>query len=287
MSSGALPRRSNQRVSSQPKGCWTFVTRSMHSLTQPNDSKEFIQMKVGIIGAGNIGSTLARKLAACGHDVKLANSKDPQSIQALANELGARAVTKDEAVADVDVIILSIPFAKYPDLRDTLSKASESVVVIDTSNYYPVRDGAIKEVDDGKAESVWISEQIGRPVVKAWNAVLSATLIEQGQPAGSSSRIALPVAGDDVNAVAIAQRLVEDTGFDALATGDLENSWRQQPGTPAYCTELTLPELELALDAADKARVPQNRDALFTRFTTSGGQLTREQMVASNRAMTA
>ncbi|MBI6701616.1 NADPH-dependent F420 reductase [Pseudomonas viridiflava] len=287
MSSGALPRRSNQRVSSQPKGCWTFVTRSMHSLTQPNDSKEFIQMKVGIIGAGNIGSTLARKLAACGHDVKLANSKDPQSIQALANELGARAVTKDEAVADVDVIILSIPFAKYPDLRDTLSKASESVVVIDTSNYYPVRDGAIKEVDDGKAESVWISEQIGRPVVKAWNAVLSATLIEQGQPAGSSSRIALPVAGDDVNAVAIAQRLVEDTGFDALATGDLENSWRQQPGTPAYCTELTLPELELALDAADKARVPQNRDALFTRFTTSDGQLTREQMVASNRAMTA
>ncbi|MBD8571748.1 NADPH-dependent F420 reductase [Pseudomonas syringae] len=287
MSSGALPRRSNQRVSSQPKGCWTFVTRSMHSLTQPNDSKEFIQMKVGIIGAGNIGSTLARKLAACGHDVKLANSKDPQSIQALANELGVRAVTKDEAVADVDVIILSIPFAKYPDLRDTLSKASESVVVIDTSNYYPVRDGAIKEVDDGKAESVWISEQIGRPVVKAWNAVLSATLIEQGQPAGSSSRIALPVAGDDVNAVAIAQRLVEDTGFDALATGDLENSWRQQPGTPAYCTELTLPELELALDAADKARVPQNRDALFTRFTTSGGQLTREQMVASNRAMTA
>ncbi|WP_122432073.1 MULTISPECIES: NADPH-dependent F420 reductase [Pseudomonas syringae group] len=259
----------------------------MHSLTQPNDSKEFIQMKVGIIGAGNIGSTLARKLAACGHDVKLANSKDPQSIQALANELGVRAVTKDEAVADVDVIILSIPFAKYPDLRDTLSKASESVVVIDTSNYYPVRDGAIKEVDDGKAESVWISEQIGRPVVKAWNAVLSATLIEQGQPAGSSSRIALPVAGDDVNAVAIAQRLVEDTGFDALATGDLENSWRQQPGTPAYCTELTLPELELALDAADKARVPQNRDALFTRFTTSGGQLTREQMVASNRAMTA
>ncbi|WKW30782.1 NADPH-dependent F420 reductase [Pseudomonas viridiflava] len=287
MSFGALPRKSNQRVSSQPKGCWTFVTRSMHLHTQPNDSKEFIQMKVGIIGAGNIGSTLARKLAACGHDVKLANSKDPQSIQALANELGARAVTKEEAVADVDVIILSIPFAKYPDLRDTLSKASDSTVVIDTSNYYPVRDGAIREVDDGKAESVWISEQIGRSVVKAWNAVLSATLIEQGQPAGSSSRIALPVAGDDVNAVAIAQRLVEDTGFDALATGDLENSWRQQPGTPAYCTELTLPELELALDAADKARVAQNRDALFTRFTASWGQLTREQMVASNRAMTA
>lgn len=244
-------------------------------------------MKIGIIGAGNIGSTLARKLAACGHDVKLANSKDPQSIQALADELGARAVTKEGAVADVDVVILSIPFAKYPDLRDTLSKACESTVVIDTSNYYPVRDGAIKEIDDGKAESVWISEQIGRPVVKAWNAVLAATLVEQGQPAGSSSRLALPVAGDNVIAVAIAQRLVEDTGFDALATGGLEGSWRQQPGTPAYCTELTLPELTSAVNAADKARMTQNRNALFDRFTASWGQLTREQMVASNRAMTA
>lgn len=244
-------------------------------------------MKIGIIGAGNIGSTLARKLAACGHDVKLANSKDPQSIQALADELGARAVTKEGAVADVDVVILSIPFAKYPDLRDTLSKACESTVVIDTSNYYPVRDGAIKEIDDGKAESVWISEQIGRPVVKAWNAVLAATLVEQGKPAGSSSRIALPVAGDNVIAVAIAQRLVEDTGFDALATGGLEGSWRQQPGTPAYCTELTLPELTSAVNAADKARMTQNRNALFDRFTASWGQLTREQMVASNRAMTA
>ncbi|MEE4675311.1 NAD(P)-binding domain-containing protein [Pseudomonas alliivorans] len=244
-------------------------------------------MKIGIIGAGNIGSTLARKLAACGHDVKLANSKDPQSIQALADELGARAVTKEGAVADVDVVILSIPFAKYPDLRDTLSKACESTVVIDTSNYYPVRDGAIKEIDDGKAESVWISEQIGRPVVKAWNAVLAATLVEQAKPAGSSSRLALPVAGDNVIAVAIAQRLIEDTGFDALATGGLEGSWRQQPGTPAYCTELTLPELTSAVNAADKARMTQNRNALFDRFTASWGQLTREQMVASNRAMTA
>ncbi|MBP0945088.1 NAD(P)-binding domain-containing protein [Pseudomonas sp. 20GA0068] len=287
MSFGALPRRSNQRVSSLPRVCLTFATRLTHSHTQPNHSRELIQMKIGIIGAGNIGSTLARKLAACGHDVKLANSKDPKSIQALADELGARAVAKEGAVADVDVVILSIPFAKYPDLRDTLSKACESTVVIDTSNYYPVRDGAIKEIDDGKAESVWISEQIGRPVVKAWNAVLAATLVEQGKPAGSSSRIALPVAGDNVIAVAIAQRLVEDTGFDALATGGLEGSWRQQPGTPAYCTELTLPELTSAVNAADKARMAQNRNALFDRFTASWGQLTREQMVASNRAMTA
>lgn len=244
-------------------------------------------MKIGIIGAGNIGATLARKLAACGHEVKLANSKGPESIQHIAKEIGAKAATKEEAVSQVDVVILSIPFVKYPDLKETLSKLAQNTVVIDTSNYYPGRDGAIKEVDDGKPESVWVSEQIGRPVVKAWNAALAATLADKGQPDGSLTRIALPVAGGDSLAEAIAQDLVEDTGFTALASGSLEDSWRQQPGTPAYCTELTLPELKLALNAAEKARAPQNRDTLIARFMTPGSQFTHEQIVATNRAMTA
>ncbi|WP_317846359.1 MULTISPECIES: NADPH-dependent F420 reductase [Pseudomonas] len=245
-----------------------------------------MEMKIGIIGAGNIGATLARKLAACGHEVKLANSKAPQSIQNLAKGIGVQAVTKEEAVSEVDVVILSIPFAKYPDLKQTLSNAPEKVVVIDTSNYYPGRDGAIKEVDDGKPESVWVSEQIGRPVVKAWNAVLAATLADKGQPAGSLARIALPVAGNDIKAEAIAQDLVEDTGFTALAAGSLESSWHQQPGTPAYCTELTLPELKSALCAADQMRAPRNRDTLLAKFMAPGSQFTHEQIVAMNRAMT-
>nr|WP_256357130.1 NAD(P)-binding domain-containing protein [Pseudomonas sp. PDM26] len=248
--------------------------------------KEVIEVKIGIIGAGNIGATLARKLAACGHEIKLANSKEPQSIQNLANEIGVHAVTKEDAVSEVDVVILSIPFAKYPDLKQTLSNVPEKTVVIDTSNYYPGRDGVIKEVDDGKPESVWVSEQIGHPVIKAWNAVLAATLADKGQPARSSERIALPVAGDDINAETIAQDLVEDTGFIALAAGNLEDSWRQQPGTPAYCTELTLPELKVALQAADKARAPKNRDSLIAKFMAPGSQFTHEQIVASNRAMT-
>ncbi|WP_434611432.1 NAD(P)-binding domain-containing protein [Pseudomonas sp. D2-30] len=244
-------------------------------------------MKIGIIGAGNIGVTLARKLAACGHDVKLANSKDPQSLQKLASEIGVHAVTKDDAVSGVDAVILSIPFARYPDLKQTLSNASPKTVVIDTSNYYPGRDGAIKEVEDGKPESVWVSEQLGRPVVKAWNALLAATLADKGQPAEASTPIAIPVAGNDAAAVALAQDLVEQTGFTAFAAGSLEASWRQQPGTPAYCTELTLPELEMALDAAEKARAPENRDALIARFMDPGSQLTHEQIVALNRTMTA
>ena len=173
-------------------------------------------MKIGIIGAGNIGATLARKLAASGHEVKLANSKGPDTIRDLARDVGATAVSKEEAVQGVEAIVLSIPFAKYPDLANLFNDVPTDVAVIDTSNYYPFRDGAIAEVDGGKPESVWVSEQIGRPVVKAWNAVLAVTLAERGQPNGASGRIAIPVAGDDPKAKATAMKLVEATGFDAL-----------------------------------------------------------------------
>ncbi|RTY80186.1 3-hydroxyisobutyrate dehydrogenase [Pseudomonas veronii] len=249
--------------------------------------EEVIEVKIGVSGAGNIGATLARKLVACGHEVKLANSKDPESLQNLVSEIGAHAVTKEEAVSEVGVVILSIPFPKYPDLKQTLKNVPEKVVVIDTSNYYPGRDGAIIEVDDGKPVNVWVSEQFSRPVIKAWNAVLAATLADNRQPTGSSTRIGLHVAGDDTHAEAVAQDLVEDTGFIALAAGSLEDSWRQQPGTPAYCTELTLPELKMALEAADKVRAPQNRDALIAKFMVPGSQFTDEQIVATNRARTA
>lgn len=161
------------------------------------------------------------------------------------------------------------------------------VVVIDTSNYYPFRDGEIEAIDSGKPESVWVSEQIGRPVVKAWNALLAETLVSKGRPAGAPSRLATPVAGDDAKAKATALSLVEVTGFDALDAGSLIDSWRQQPGTPAYCTELSVGELKPALDGTDKARAAQNRDALMKLFMSPEAPLTHEQVVAQNRATTA
>jgi 8-hydroxy-5-deazaflavin:NADPH oxidoreductase len=243
-------------------------------------------MKIGIIGAGNIGATLARKLAASGHEVKLANSKGPDTIRDLARDLGATAV-KEEAVQGVEAIVLSIPFGRYPDLANLFNEVPTDVAVIDTSNYYPFRDGAIAEVDGGKPESVWVSEQIGRPVVKAWNAVLAVTLAERGQPNGASGRIAIPVAGDDLKAKATTMKLVEATGFDALDSGSLSDSWRQQPGTPAYCTELTTNELKPALRSADRSRAPGNRDALLREFMAAGGKLTHDEIVARNRVMTA
>lgn len=244
-------------------------------------------MKIGILGAGNIGSTLARKLVASGHQVKLANSKGPDTIAELSRDIGATAVRAEDVVKDVEVLILSVPFATYPKLADLVKEVPATVTVIDTSNYYPFRDGSIPDVDAGMPESVWVSEQINRPVVKAWNAVLAATLADKGRPKGEAGRFAVPVAGDNLNDKAIAMRLVEETGFDALDAGPLATSWRQQPGTPAYCTELATAELTAALQAADQSRAADNRDRLIKKFSETGKMPDHDEAVALNRKVTA
>ncbi|MBM7046190.1 NADPH-dependent F420 reductase [Rhizobium lusitanum] len=244
-------------------------------------------MKIGIIGAGNIGATLARKLSAAGHEIKLANSKGPESIRGLAADVGATATTKEEAVTGVNIVILSIPFSAHRDLADLFENVPENVVVVDTSNYYPFRDGAITDVDGGKPEAVWVTEQINRPIIKAWNAVLSATLAEKGVDKSQPGRIALPVAGDDPVAKSRVIELVEATGFDAVDAGGLATSWRQQPGTPAYCTELTADELKTALGKADQSRSADNREILIKGFMERGNSLTHDDIVARNRAVTA
>lgn len=243
-------------------------------------------MKIGIIGTGSIGASLARKLAASGHEIKLANSRGPDSIGDLARDVGASAVSKEEAVNGVDVVITSIPFANYPDLANLFSQVPAHVVVIDTSNYYPIRDGVIEGIDDGQPESVWVSKQIGRPVVKAWNALLAETLASKGLPIGSLLRLALPVAGDNDEAKAVAMKLVDATGFDAVDSGSLSDSWRQQPGTPAYCTELLVGELERALAAADKTQAAQLRETVLKALMSAPEPLSHTQTVALNRAVT-
>lgn len=123
-------------------------------------------MKIGIIGAGNIGGTLARKFVAAGHSVKLAGSKSPDSIRELAENIGAEPVAAVEAVKDVEVIVLSIPFAKIPEVAGLFSTVPAEVVVIDTSNYYPQLGTRIPEVDDGKLESVWARSNSAGPSSK-------------------------------------------------------------------------------------------------------------------------
>lgn len=244
-------------------------------------------MNVGIIGAGNIGGTIARKLCAAGHTVKLAAAEGPDHIREQAKTMGAQPVSVDDAVKDVEVVILSVPLAAMPELAGVVRGAAPGAVIIDTSNYYPMRDGQIAEIDGGKPESVWGSEQLGRPLIKTFNAALAHTLAERGAPRGGTGRLAMPVAGDDERGKEIASKLVDDAGFDPVDAGSLASSWRQQPGTPAYCTELSSTELPEALAAAQEGRGPANRDTLMNEFMGASTFPTHDQIIARNREVTA
>lgn len=217
-------------------------------------------MKIGILGTGHIGASLVKKLSGAGHDVKVANSRGPETIDAALLSNGAQAVTKQEALDDVEVIILSIPLNSIPDLAPMLASVPDETVVIDTSNYYPWRDQRIQAIDEGQVESLWVVEQLGRPIAKAWNAIGSASLATKGTPKGTPGRIAIPVAADRDRDREVAMSLVEDTGLDAVYAGSLEESWRQQPGAPVYCTDLTRDEIGPALAAAERERLPKRRD---------------------------
>jgi hypothetical protein len=213
-------------------------------------------MKIGIIGAGNIGATLTRRFRAAGHDVAVANSRGPQTLQQLAAETGARAVTVAEAVRDRDVVVVTIPEKNVPQLpKDLFLAVPAGTVVVDTGNYYPrERDGRIEAIEGGMPESAWVAQQIGRPVVKAFNNIYAQHLFELGKPKGAPGRIALPVAGDDPKAKAIVMQLVDEIGFDAVDTGTIAESWRQQPGTPVYATDFDAAGVRKALAEAKPDR---------------------------------
>lgn len=150
-------------------------------------------------------------------------------------------------------MIVTVPEKSVPDLPNGLFTHSRAVVV-DTGNYYPQRDGRIAEIESGTTESRWVSEQLGHPVVKAFNTIQSSHLLNDGRPAGDRERIALPVAGDDPNAKTVVSRLIDELGFDAVDAGGLDDSWRQQPGTPVYGADLPADKARHALAEAERAR---------------------------------
>lgn len=217
-------------------------------------------MKIGILGTGNIGKTLVTRLSQAGHDVKVANSRGPDSIDPELLASGARAATTEDALVDVEVVILSIPLNRLSSIATLVSGLPEDTVVIDTSNYYPFRDEKIEAIEQGQVESLWVREQLGRRVVKAWNAIGSASLAKKAKPAGAADRIAIPVAADHDRDREVTMSLVNDTGLDAVDAGPLADSWRQQPGAPVYCTDLSRAEVGPALNAAERDRLPKRRD---------------------------
>jgi predicted dinucleotide-binding enzyme len=216
-------------------------------------------VKIGIIGAGNIGGALVRRLTALGHDVSVANSRGPETLADLAAETGAKPVLFTEAARGAEVVVVTIPQAKVASLpKDLLAEAADGVAVIDTGNYYPKqRDGRIDGIEDGATESRWVSDQLGHPVVKVFNGIYSQHLQDKGVPAGTEGRIALPVAGDDAAAKAKVLALVEELGFDAHDAGSIDESWRQQPGSPSYGADASLETLPKLLAEASPVRTPE------------------------------
>ncbi|MFM9446893.1 NADPH-dependent F420 reductase [Streptomyces acidiscabies] len=219
-------------------------------------------MKIGIIGAGNIGGNLTRRLAALGHDVSVANSRGPQTLGELAAETGATAVAVEDAAKGAEVVVVTIPLKAIPGLRDdVLAGAAEGAVVVDTNNYYPrERDGRIGEIEDsGITESRWVANHLGHDVVKVFNGTYAQDILDRHRPAGDPERIAVPVAGDDPVAKAKVRALVEELGFDTVDAGTIDESWRQQPATPVYGLRGDADAVRKALGEASAERTEEFR----------------------------
>ena len=208
---------------------------------------------IGLIGAGHIGSQLARLAVAHGYDVVLSNSRGPQTLKDLVEELGpqARAATPAQAAADGEIVIVTIPLKAI----GTVPVAPlAGKVVIDTNNYYPQRDGHIAELD---SESTTTAELLQRhlpssKVVKAFNHIYAAELTTHPLPKGAPNRRALAIAGNDADAKAVVTRLIDEFGFDVVDIGPLSDSWRIQRDTPGYGPRRNAEQLRQDLAAAKR-----------------------------------
>jgi len=207
-------------------------------------------MEIGIIGSGNVGAALAGYLTALGHQVLIANSRGPETLSEIAAKTGAKATTAEQAANARDLVILAIPqkaMVKLPIDRLAASKA----IVVDAGNYYPSRDGQIAEIANGLTDSEWVAKVIAHPIIKAFNNIVAPSLASKAVTAGAPNRIALSVAGDDTEQKEVIMKLIDEIGFDAIDGGLLSESWRQQPGEPAYCQDLDKEQLSAALQQAD------------------------------------
>ena len=219
------------------------------------DASLTVMATIGIIGAGMIGSQLARLAIKNGHEVVISNSRGPATLSALVAELGpkARAATPAEAGVAGDIVVVTVPLRAY---RDIPVEPLAGKIVIDTNNYYPQRDGHIAELDN---ESTTTAELLAAhlpksKVVKAFNHIYAASLTTEGQPAGSKNRRALVIAGDDDKAKAVVSALIDKFGFDVVDAGPLKEGWRIQRDTPGYGPRRTADEIRKDLATAKRYR---------------------------------
>ncbi|MEV7623808.1 NAD(P)-binding domain-containing protein [Actinoplanes sp. NPDC089786] len=190
---------------------------------------------VGFIGTGNIGGTVARLAVDAGHDVVLSNSRGPETLADLVARLGsrARAATPAEVAAAADLVVVSVPFHAF---RKLPAERLAGKVVLDTNNYSAQRDGDFPELADGTLTSAELEQKhlSGARLVKVFNNIYWQHLAALPRPAGAADRTALTIAGDDAEAKQVATTFLDELGYDALDVGSLADSWRVQPGQPAY-----------------------------------------------------
>jgi predicted dinucleotide-binding enzyme len=205
-------------------------------------------MKIGIVGAGHIGGTLATLFTRAGHQVALANSRDPGTLGDAVAALGpdAHAATAADAAAFGELVVVAVPLRAYSALPP---EPFAGKIVADANNYYPQRDGQIPELDSKSATSTGLLARHlpGARVLKAFNTINYAHLRDRGRPdAPAADRYAIPVAGDDAGAKAVLAGLIDEIGFTAVDGGTLADSWRQEPGAPVYGAEVQ-PDRAVAL----------------------------------------
>lgn len=242
--------------------------------------------RIGIIGAGNVGTALAKSLIAKGYSVKVANSRGPQTLNEFARATGAKPAGLDQVALDVGILFIAIPLGQIRALpASMIDGMSPDGVIIDTSNYVPPRDGTIEDIESGCPESTWVSGQLGFAVVKAFNNLTDHGIEHGGRPAGATNRIAVPVACDDAAKRAVAMRLVNGLGFDAYDAGPLAESWRQQIGQPAFATHATLRELPILMARADAAKLRTNRDQSMELMTKIPENFPKQDLVRVARLM--
>ena len=242
-------------------------------------------MKISVLGTGAIGGTIAKKLVKAGHKVSIANSRGIEGVQKLAKEIGAEAKDYETIAKNADVLIISIPFGVVPKLpKNIFNDLPKTSIIVDTMNYYPeVRK---EDFDESKPESLWVSEHVGRKVIKTFNNVLAYTLENLGKAKEEKDRIAMQVAGDDEAQKKIVMKLVEDCGFEPYDNGNLENSWTQQPNSAGYCCDYTCEELKSVKEKSKQTKksVMENRKEVFGNFAKlTGGDFSHENVIKVNR----
>jgi predicted dinucleotide-binding enzyme len=237
--------------------CAALVATAIIMLSAPARSAEPASgqpLKIGIIGAGNIGGTLAKHWAKAGHEVMI-SSRHPEELQGLAQSMGPKAKvgTPRDAAVFGEVVVVSIPYGATPQLGKDLAKELSGKIVLDTGNPYPSRDGAMAEDARKRGTGVTSAEFLpGTRLVRAFNAINASPLATEAHRKGE--KIAIPLAGNDAQALEVAERLVRDAGFDPVVVGGLERAKEFDVGTPVYVKSLTASELRKALRLPDPGK---------------------------------